>query len=202
MASPFDGLGMQFMGKERQHMGAGPFGEIAKLLPAGLVGYGLYKSGAVDNLNDMFNPKKTITNKIAGALAPDQATDIGVPPVKGGPMSVPSLTMINDAKEALDAQSPQNVPVNQLQQSDDNDNLLNDVIPFTSSSSAPISLQPQALVSPDPLKIRDPAQDQAIINAQAVAPPSLNVGQGQMNKDSEGGGASLLDIAKLIMTFA
>jgi len=198
MASPFDGLGMQFMGKERQHMGAGPFGEIAKLLPAGLVGYGLYKSGAVDNLNDMFNPKKTITNKIAGALAPDQATDIGVAPVKGGPMSVPSLTMINDAREALDAQNPQNIPANQSQQS--NDHLLDEVI--VPLSSAPIQLQPQALVSPDPLKIRDPAQDQAIMNAQAVAPPSFNVGQGQMNKDSEGGGASLLDIAKLIMTFA
>jgi hypothetical protein len=101
--NPFESLGLQFVGKERQHMGAGPLGEIAKMIPAGLLGYGLYKSGAVDNLNDMFNPKKTITDKLTGAVAPDQKPTTGVSPNQVGDRTVPSFVQIDESKKALDA---------------------------------------------------------------------------------------------------
>ena len=188
MATAFDGLGMQFMGKERQHMGAGPLGEIAKLIPAGLLGYGLFKSGAVDNLNDMFNPKKTITDKIAGAMAPDRGYAIGDP----------SATGFNAAKDTLNnlygvapdqsvgvppAQPQQTAPAPTIDQHVD------DVIPMQS-------------VSADPFK-RDVSQDMAALQVtQAAAPPPSNVGQGQMGKDAQGGGIDMGQIVKLLMAFA
>jgi hypothetical protein len=193
--NPFEGLGLQFMGKERQHMGTGPLGEVAKMLPAGLLGYALYKSGAVENLNDMFNPKKTITDKIAGAVAPDQTTGIGVAPVPGGPQSVPSLTMINDAREALNAMPEQNVN--------------NGIVPFQSQPSNDVDVDKHVdevipmKISGDPFK-RDVAQDMAALQTtQAQAQPTSNVGQEQMGKvPKRDGGVNMASIVKLLMSFA
>jgi len=196
MATAFDGLGLQFLGKERQHMGTGPLGEVAKMLPAGLLGYALYKSGAVENLNDMFNPKKTITDKIAGAVAPEQIVANGVPPVKEGDMSVPSFVQKDESKKALDALSTQSLDSKiipfQFQPSDapartiEND--VNEVIPMR--------------ISADPFKTNT-AQDMAALQvAQAPAPPPSNVGQDQMGKAPQSGGMDMGSIVKLLMAFA
>ena len=73
MATAFDGLGMQFMGKERQHMASGPFGDLAKMIAPGALAYGLYKSGAVDSLNSAFNPKEALMGYMKGqGVAPPQ----------------------------------------------------------------------------------------------------------------------------------
>jgi len=197
MATAFDGLGLQFLGKERQHMGTGPLGEVAKMLPAGLLGYALYKSGAVENLNDMFNPKKTITDKIAGAVAPEKIATTGVPPVQGGDMSVQSFIQKDETKKALDALSTQSLDSKiipfQSQPSDapartiDND--VNDVIPLQS-------------VNADTFK-RDVSQDMAALQTtQAPAPPPSNVGQDQMGKAPQSGGMDMGSIVKLLMAFA
>ena len=192
MATAFDGLGMQFLGKERQSMGAGPLGEIAKMLPAGLLGYGLYKSGAVDNLNDMFNPKKTITDKIAGAMAPDKGYAIGDP----------SATGFNAAKDTLNSEYQK---INSEGQ-----NVGGAVSPFQPQPAAPAlnidqhldDVIPLQSVSVDPFK-KDVSQDMAALQVtQAQAPPTSNVGQGQMGKDSQGGGMDMGSIVKLLMTLA
>lgn len=192
MATAFDGLGMQFLGKERQHMSGGPFGELAKMIAPGLVGYGLYKSGAVENLNDMFNPKKTITDKIVGAIAPDKGVAIGDP----------SATGFNAAKDTLNnkyvptgqeaqpsgsvAPNPQPEP---MVPSRTIDNDVDEVIPMRS-------------VSADTFK-KDVSQDMAALQTtQAQAPPPSNVGQGQMGKDAQGGGVDMASIVKLLMAFA
>jgi hypothetical protein len=178
MATAFDGLGMQFMGKERQHMSGGPLSEIAKMIPAGLLGYGLYKSGAVDNLNDMFNPKKTITDKIAGAMAPDKGYAIGDPSATGFNAAKDTLNSIyadnlnQNADGAVPPSQPQPAPARTI------DDDVNDVIPMT--------------VGADTFK-RDVSQDMAALQTtQAPAPPPSNVGQGQMGKDSQGGGGGIL----------
>jgi len=170
-------------------MTGGPLGDLAKMIPAGLLGYGLYKSGAVDNLNDMFNPKKTITDKIVGALAPEEKNVNGVPPVITGDMSVPTSSQKNEVREALDALSTQNqpAPAKTIEEHVD------DVIPTKVSS---------VTVSPDPFT-KNTAQDMAALQVtQAAAPPPSNVGQGQMGKDSQGGGIDMGSIVKLLMAFA
>jgi hypothetical protein len=192
--NPFESLGLQFVGKERQHMGAGPLGEIAKMIPAGLLGYGLYKSGAVDNLNDMFNPKKTITDKITGAVAPEQRAATGIPPVQGGNMSVQNFTQRSDVNEALNAipdsntggavlpAAPQLAPP---PNSTDDD--VNSVIP---------------MISGDPFK-RNVAQDMGalqIAQSQPQAPPT--VGQEQLGKAPSSDGVDMASIVKLLMAFA
>lgn len=196
MATAFDGLGMQFMGKERQHMASGPFGDLAKMIAPGALAYGLYKSGAVDSLNSAFNPKEALMGYMKGqGVAPDQKTDIGVAPVQSGPMSVPSLTMINDAREALDAMPEQSG--NQ------------GVVPFQSQPSTNIDVDKHVdevipmKISGDPFK-RDVSQDMAALQiAQAPAPPPSNVGQGQMGKDAKNdGGVDMASIVKLLMAFA
>ena len=195
MATAFDGLGMQFLGKERQHMASGPFGDLAKMIAPGALAYGLYKSGAVDSLNSAFNPKEALMGYMKGqGVAPDQKTDIGVAPVQSGPMSVPSLTMINDAREALDAMPEQSgnqgvVPFQFQPPARTIDNDLNDVIPLQS-------------VSADPFK-RDVSQDMAALQTtQVQAPPPSNVGQGQMGKDAKNdGGVDMASIVKLLMAF-
>jgi hypothetical protein len=194
--NPFESLGLQFLGKERQHMGTGPLGEIAKMLPVGLLGYGLYKSGAVDNLNDMFNPKKTITDKIAGAMAPEQIAATGVSPNQVGDRTVPSFLQIDESKKALDALSTQNLDPKiipfQFQPPDAPartiDTEVDDVIPM--------------VVSADPFKTNT-AQDMAALQvAQAPAPPPSNVGQDQMGKVPQSGGMDMGSIVKLLMAFA
>jgi hypothetical protein len=197
MATAFDGLGMSHLGKERQYMSGGPISEIAKMIPAGLLGYGLYKSGAVENLNDMFNPKKMLTDKISGAIAPDKGYAIGDP----------SETGFNPAKDTLNnkyvptgqAVSPTGVPPSQSAPAapiDDNDNLLNEIIPLR--TGAPLSI---GAISADPLKLRDPVQDLSVMQAQAVAPPP-KVGQEQMGKNSGGDGDLVAAIApQLIKMF-
>lgn len=177
-------------------MGTGPLGEVAKMLPAGLLGYALYKSGAVENLNDMFNPKKTITDKIAGAVAPEQIAANGVPPVQGGDMSVPSFIQKDESKKALDALSTQSLD--------------SKIIPFQSQpSDAPartiendVDEVIPMVVSADPFKTNT-AQDMAALQvAQAPTPPPSNVGQGQMNKVPKSRGMDMGSIVKLLMAFA
>ena len=195
MATAFDGLGMQFLGKERQHMASGPFGDLAKMIAPGALAYGLYKSGAVDSLNSAFNPKEALMGYMKGqGVAPDQKTDIGVAPVKSGPMSVPSLTMIHDARVALDAMPEQSgnqgvVPFQSQPPARTINDDVNEVIPMT--------------VSADTFK-RDVSQDMAALQTtQAPAPPPSNVGQGQMGKDAkQDGGMDMASIVKLLMAFA
>jgi hypothetical protein len=190
MATAFDGLGMQFMGKERQHMASGPFGELAKMIAPGALAYGLYKSGAVDSLNSAFNPKEALMGYMKGdgqGVAPPQMSgttndmlakanrdnnltpsmvntqnNVGVPPTQQEPM-VPSRTIDNDVDEVIPMQS----------------------------------------VSADPFK-RDVSQDMAALQTtQAPAPPPSNVGQGQMGKDAKNdGGVDMASIVKLLMAFA
>lgn len=193
MPSAFENLGLQHIGRERQYMSGGPLGDLAKMIPAGLLGYGLYKSGAVDNLNDMFNPQKIIANKIAGAVAPEKGYAIGDP----------SETGFNPAKDKLNNMygivpnqasgviSPYKAePTNQV---DEHKKTLDEMFPNISSAPS---------VTPDVLQMRDPSQDSGIMTAQAVAPPPSPVGQTQMGKDTQGGGVSMGDIAKLLMAFA
>jgi len=192
--NPFESLGLQFVGKERQHMGAGPLGEIAKMIPAGLLGYGLYKSGAVDNLNDMFNPKKTITDKITGAVVPDQKTTTGIPPVQGANMSVPTFIQRNDAREALNAIPDSNTggavlpaPTQLAPPPNSTDDDVNSVIP---------------MISGDPFK-RNVEQDIGalqIAQSQPQAPPT--VGQEQLGKAPSSDGVDMASIVKLLMAFA
>ena len=194
--NPFESLGLQFVGKERQHMGAGPLGEIAKMIPAGLLGYGLYKSGAVDNLNDMFNPKKTITDKITGAVVPEKIATTGVPPVQGGNMSVQNFVQRNDTREALNAIPDSNTggavspaPLQLAPPPQTIDDNVNDVIPLQS-------------VGVDPFK-RDVAQDMGalqIAQSRPQAPPT--VGQEQLGKAPSSDGVDMASIVKLLMAFA
>jgi hypothetical protein len=171
-------------------------GEVAKMLPAGLLGYALYKSGAVENLNDMFNPKKTITDKITGAVAPEKIATTGVPPVQGGDMSVQSFIQKDETKKALDAIPDLNTggavspaPLQLAPPPQTIDDNVNDVIPLRS-------------VGVDPFK-RNVEQDMGALQiAQAPAPPPSNVGQEQLGKAPSSDGVDMASIVKLLMAFA
>lgn len=171
-------------------MTGGPLGDLAKMIPAGLLGYGLYKSGAVDDLNDMFNPQKIIANKIAGAVAPEKGYAIGDP----------SETGFNAAKDTLNNmygiapnQASGVISPYRAQPVDEHKETLDGMFP---------QVGPSVSVTPDVLQSRDPSQDAGVMTAQAVAPPPSLVGQAQMGKDTQGGGVSMGDIAKLLMAFA
>ena len=174
-------------------MTGGPLGDLAKMIPAGLLGYGLYKSGAVDDLNDMFNPQKIIANKIAGAVAPEKGYAIGDPSETGFNAAKDTLNNMYGIapNQASGVISPYKAaPVNQV---DEHQDTLKEMFPQVGSSVS---------VTPDVLQMRDPSQDAGVMTAQAVAPPPSPVGQAQMGKDTQGGGISMGDIAKLLMAFA
>ena len=199
MATAFDGLGMQFMGKERQHMSGGPFSELAKMIPAGLAAYGLVKSGAVKNLNEGLNPKKMITDffdkqgvappQMSGAtndmLAKANRDNSLTPDMVNLQNNVGSATETTSMSPAIPpgmsnpvelspAPVPQNLPPVDVDQH------IEDAFPLKS------------FVSPDTFK-RDVSQDMAALQTtQAPAPSPSNVGQGQMGKDSQGDGGGIL----------
>ena len=188
MATAFDGLGMQFMGKERQHMASGPFGELAKMIAPGALAYGLYKSGAVDSLNSAFNPKEALMGYMKGdgqGVAPPQmggTTNDMLAKANRDNNLTPSMVNTQNGVGVPPSDAPQIVP--------NIDSDLDQVIPMQS-------------VNADPFK-RDVAQDMAALQiAQAPAPPPSNVGQGQMGKDAKNdGGVDMASIVKLLMAFA
>jgi hypothetical protein len=171
-------------------------GEVAKMLPAGLLGYALYKSGAVENLNDMFNPKKTITDKITDAVAPEKIATTGIPPAQGDNMSVQNFIQRNDVNKALNAIPDSNTggavlpaPLQLAPPPTTIDDNVNDVIPLQS-------------VGVDPFK-RNVEQDMGalqIAQSQPQAPPT--VGQEQLGKAPSSDGVDMASIVKLLMAFA
>lgn len=188
MATAFDGLGMQFMGKERQHMASGPFGDLAKMIAPGALAYGLYKSGAVDSLNSAFNPKEALMGYMKGqGVAPPQMSgainDMLAKANRDNNLNPAMVNMQSNVGVSPTEQQPM-VPSRTI------DNDVDDVIPLRS-------------VSADPFK-RDVSQDMAALQTtQAPAPPPSNVGQGQMGKDAKNdGGVDMASIVKLLMAFA
>jgi hypothetical protein len=187
MATAFDGLGMQFMGKERQHMASGPFGELAKMIAPGALAYGLYKSGAVDSLNNAFNPKEALMGYMKGdgqGVAPPQmsgATNDKLAKANRDNNLTPSMVSTQNGVGVPPTDAPQIVPNVDVD--------VDQVIPLQS-------------VSADPFK-RDVAQDMAALQTtQAQVPPPSNVGQGQMGKDAKSdGGIDMGSIVKLLMAF-
>jgi hypothetical protein len=188
MATAFDGLGMQFMGKERQHMAGGPFSDLAKMIAPGALAYGLYKSGAVDSLNSAFNPKEALMGYLKGdgqGVAPPQ-------------MSGTTNDMLRDANlkygltpAMVNTQNNVGVPPTDQQQMVPNVDVdVDQVIPRKSVSADPFT--------------KNTAQDMAALQTtQAPAPPPSNVGQGQMGKDAKNdGGVDMASIVKLLMAFA
>jgi hypothetical protein len=188
MATAFDGLGMQFLGKERQHMASGPFGDLAKMIAPGALAYGLYKSGAVDSLNSAFNPKEALMGYMKGqGVAPPQMSGTT------NDMLAKANRDNNLTTAMVNTQNNVGVPPTEQEQmvpSRTIDNDVNDVIPLQS-------------VSADTFK-RDVSQDMAALQTtQAPAPPPSNVGQGQMGKDAKNdGGVDMASIVKLLMAFA
>ena len=189
MATAFDGLGMQFMGKERQHMASGPFGDLAKMIAPGALAYGLYKSGAVDSLNKAFNPKEALMGYMKGdgqGVAPPQMSgatnDMLAKANRDNNLTPAMVNMQNNVGVSPTEQQPM-VPSRTI------DDDVNDVIPMT--------------VSADTFK-KDVSQDMAALQTtQAPAPPPSNVGQGQMGKDAKNdGGIDMGSIVKLLMAFA
>ena len=188
MATAFDGLGMQFLGKERQHMASGPFGDLAKMIAPGALAYGLYKSGAVDSLNSAFNPKEALMGYMKGqGVAPPQMSgttnDMLAKANRDNNLTPAMVNMQSNVGVSPTEQQPM-VPTRTI------DNDVDDVIPLQSLSA-------------DPFK-RDVSQDMAALQTtQAQAPPPSNVGQGQMGKDAKNdGGMDMASIVKLLMAFA
>lgn len=200
MATAFDGLGMQFLGKERQHMSGGPFSELAKMIPAGLAAYGLVKSGAVKNLNEGLNPKKMVTEFFDSQprsvpLSPanvgyNAAQDTGLKPeAVVPPDSVESIGPALPPGVSNPVQLPPTPIPQTLTPQINLDQHIENAFPLRSS------------VSPDSFT-KNTEQDMAALQTtQTPAPPPSNVGQGQMGKDAQGG-IDMSSIVKLLMAFA
>lgn len=190
MATAFDGLGMQFLGKERQHMASGPFGEIAKMIAPGALAYGLYKSGAVESLNKAFNPKEALMGYMKGdgqGVAPPQmsgATNDMLAKANRDNNLTPDMVNTQNNVGVSPEQPQPMVPTPSIDQHVD------DVIPMQSVSADPFT--------------KNTAQDMAALQTtQMPAPPPSNVGQGQMGKDAKNdGGVDMASIVKLLMAFA
>jgi hypothetical protein len=187
MATAFDGLGMSRLGADRTR-GTGPLSELAQMIPAGLLGYSLYKSGAVENLNDMFNPKKILGDKVKNALVPAEK----VPPEAPAAPVVPPQNAAAMIPPAPDVSVPSSPP----QRSIDDD--VNDVIPIQ-SSSLPINTS----VAQNTLTPRDTSQDMAQLQlaSQPAVPPGGRDMQPVGQQGKGGGGVMKAVLPELMKLF-
>jgi hypothetical protein len=200
MASAFDGMGLGQMGSEKRFMTGSPISELTRMIPTALLGYGLYKSGAIDNLNDMFDPKKALQDKIKGAFAPTGQMGVAIndgtkryqpshnlweaPPDAIAPVAPPqnAAAMLPPAP---DASVPSPAPEKTI------DDHVNDVIPMQ-SSSAPINTS----VAENTLTPRDPSSDIGIL--QMASGPAVPPGGRDMKPvGGQGGGGG--QIAKAVL---
>lgn len=196
MASAFDGLGLGQLGAERKYTTGGPIGELARMVPAGLLGYGLFKSGAVDNLNDMFNPQKILADKIKGAVAPEMGVAINdgtkgyqpshnlweAPPETAAEPVAPPQNAAAFLPPAPDVSVPAAAPEKTI------DDHVNDVIP-RQSSSLPINTS----VAQNTLTPRDSSQDMAVL--QMASGPAVPPGGREMpsvGQQGSGGGGGIM----------
>jgi hypothetical protein len=189
MPSAFEGLGMGRLGADRTRSG-GAFSELSQMIPAGLLGYGLFKSGVVDNLNDMFNPQKILKDKIQSAFAPTGQQGVAIndgtknyqpshnlweaPPDATAPVAPPqnAAAMLPPAPSAV---VPSSAPEKTI------DDHVNDVIPIQ-SSSAPINTS----VAQNTLTPRDTSQDMGVL--QMASQPAVPPGGRDMQAVGNGGG--------------
>jgi hypothetical protein len=193
--NPFEGLGLQFMGKERQHMTGGPFSDLGKMIAPAAMAYGLYKSGAIDDINKAFNPKEALMGYLKGNAQPVVPPQMGKTEndmlanenIRGG--LTPDMVNLQNNVGVPPTEAP---PVQ------------TDVVQFDAPSYAKQVIPSQyAGITADTFK-RDVSQDMAALQTtQAQAQPPSNVGQGQMNKAPKSdGGANMAAIIKLLMSFA
>jgi hypothetical protein len=197
MASAFDGMGLGMMGSEKRFMTGSPISELTRMIPTALLGYGLYKSGAIDNLNDMFDPKKALQDKIKGAFTPTGRMGVAIndgnkgyqpsqklweaPPETAAEPVAPPQNAAALLPAAPDASVPAAVPEKSI------DDHVNDVIPMQ-SSSAPINTS----VAQNTLTPRDPSSDIGIL--QMASGPAVPPGGRDLQPvgQQKGGGGSLM----------
>jgi hypothetical protein len=198
MATAFDGLGMGQLGSEKRFMTGSPISELTRMLPTALLGYGLLKSGAIDNLNDMFDPKKALQEKIKGAIAPNPNAGVINDGTKGyKPSDYYEAEPIANSNQGAAAMLPppavaqpvaptsvaKPVPAQGNVPEINADDLVKEIIPSFKSS--------QNTLTP-----RDASQDIGMLQIASTpaAPPSpMNLPQYGQN----GGGSALVDLTKL-----
>ena len=207
MASAFDGLGMSRLGAERTR-GTGPLSELSQMIPAGLIGYGLYKSGMVENLNDMFNPQKILGDKVKSAFTPTGQMGVAINDGERGYQPSHNLWEAPPETAMAPVAPPQNpaallpaapdvsVPASMPERSIDDH--VNDVIPMQ-SSSMPINTS----VAQNTLTPRDTSQDMAQIQlaSQPAVPPGGRDMQPVGEQQAGGGGVMKAVLPELLKLF-
>lgn len=207
MASAFDGMGLGMMGSEKRFMTGSPISELTRMIPSALLGYGLYKSGAIESLDDMFDPKKALQNKIKGAFTPTGQMGVAINDGNKGYQPSQNLWEAPPETAAEPVAPPQNaaallpvapdvsVPAAMPEKSIDDH--VNDVIPRQTSS-----LPMNSPVTENTFMASPTASDTSTLQiASMPAPPPGNINLPQYGKKQDGGGGlqALASLAKLFL---
>lgn len=180
MATAFDGIGMNQLGKESQYYsGTNPFKEAMKGLKDFAIISGIQKSGLQDYLNDL-GKQDTYKGVSPADHGYNAARDQMIPPV---------TSTFNTSNTVPQASAPEeSAPVLQ-----DQNHIQN---------QADKAFQIQSFISPDLLQNRNPSLDQVQLQAAYAQPTALNLPKYGKQPSVDGGGidpATILSIAKFFI---